>query len=221
MYSMTKTHWGLLAVLFATLLAAYFAPSPDDEIQPTKETFSHVKRQSSDSLVANINNDIKLPNGLSPNLKPDNRTVLDRPPLDLFYREQPKADMMISSNANNVSKPTAPPLPFIYMGKLTENGNMSVFLTRNDKPYVVHIGDVIEGVYRIDAIRSTLLEMTYLPLNQKQTLSMISNSNSVTNVTAVAGESQINAQTTGLSDTETRRIRDALGKLMGQTKGKQ
>ena len=65
---MTKTHWGLLAVLFATLLAVYFAPSLDDEIQPTKEIFSHVKRQSSDSVAANINNDIKSLNGLSPNL---------------------------------------------------------------------------------------------------------------------------------------------------------
>ena len=221
MYSMTKTHWGLLAVLFATLLAAYFAPSLDDEIQPTKEIFSHVKRQSSDSVAANINNDIKSLNGLSPNLKPDTRTVLDRPPLDLFYREQSKADMMISSNANNVSKPTAPPLPFIYMGKLAENGNMSIFLTRDEKPYVVHMGDVIDGVYRIDAINSTILEMTYLPLSQKQTLNMISANNSVTSATSATGEGRGNAQSTGISDTETQGIRDALGKLMGQIKGKQ
>ena len=218
---MTKTHWGLLAVLFATLLAAYFAPAVDDEIQPAKEIFSHVKRQSSDSVAANINNAIKSLNGLSPNLSPDNRTVLDRPPLDLFYREQSKADMLISSNTNIVSKPTAPPLPFIYMGKLAENGNMSVFLTRDEKPYVVHIGDVIDGVYRIDAINSTILEMTYLPLSQKQRLNMTSAHNSATSVNSAAEEAQVNAQSTGISDTETQRIRDALGKLMGQIKGKQ
>lgn len=215
---MTKTRWGLLAVLFATMLAAYFAPSTDDEIQPPKEIGSQVEKRVSDSVAGNINNDINLVNGLSPDLKPDTRAVLDRLPVDLFYREQSKAEKMI--NANNVSKPTAPPLPFIYMGKLAENGNISVFLTRDDKPYVVHIGDVIDGVYRIDAIHSTLLEMTYLPLSQKQTLNMLGNTNSVTNVTSVTEEGQVNAQSSGISDTETQRIREALGKLMGQTKGK-
>ena len=131
MYSMTKTRWGLLAVLFATLLAAYFAPSTDDEIQPAKEIGSQVEKRVSDSVAGNINNDINLVNGLSPDLKPDTRAALDRLPVDLFYREQSKADKMI--NAINASKPTAPALPFIYMGKLTENGNISVFLTRNDK----------------------------------------------------------------------------------------
>ncbi len=216
---MTKTHWGLLALLSATLLATYFAPSPDDEIQPAKEILSHDEKRASDSVAGNIVNDNKLLNGLSPNLKPDTRTVLERLPLDLFYRDQPKADKMI--NANNVSKPTAPPLPFIYMGKLVENGDMSIFLTRDDRPYVVHIGDVIDGAYRIDAIHPTLLELTYLPLSQKQTLNMLGNPNSVTNVTSVTEEGQINAQSSGISDTETQRIREALGKLMGQTKGKQ
>lgn len=215
---MTKTRWGLLAVLFATMLAAYFAPSTDDEIQPAKEIGSQVEKRVSDSVAGNINNDINLVNGLSPDLKPDTRAVLDRLPVDLFYREQSKADKMI--NANNVSKPTAPPLPFIYMGKLAENGNISVFLTRDDKPYVVHIGDVIDGLYRIDAIHSTLLEMTYLPLSQKQTLNMFGNTNSVTNVTSVTEEGQVNAQSIGISDTETQRIREALSKLMGQNKGK-
>ncbi len=215
---MTKTRWGLLAVLFATLLAAYFAPSTDDEIQPAKEIGSQVEKRVSDSVAGNINNDINLVNGLSPDLKPDTRAALDRLPVDLFYREQSKADKMI--NAINASKPTAPALPFIYMGKLAENGNISVFLTRDDKPYVVHIGDVIDGVYRIDAIHSTLLEMTYLPLSQKQTLNMLGNTNSVTNVTSVTEEGQVNAQSSGISDTETQRIREALGKLMGQTKGK-
>lgn len=215
---MTKTRWGLLAVLFATMLAAYFAPSTDDEIQPAKEIGSQVEKRVSDSVAGNINNDINLVNGLSPDLKPDTRAVLDRLPVDLFYREQSKSDKMI--NANNVSKPTAPPLPFIYMGKLAENGNISVFLTRDDKPYVVHIGDVIDGLYRIDAIHSTLLEMTYLPLSQKQTLNMFGNTNSVTNVTSVTEEGQVNAQSIGISDTETQRIREALSKLMGQTKGK-
>ena len=218
---MTKTHWGLLTVLFATLLAAYFAPAVDDEIQPAKEIVSDVKRLSNDSVAANTNNAIKSLNGLSANLKPDSRTVLDRPPSDLFYRAQSKADMLISSDTNKVSKPTAPPLPFIYMGKLAENGKMSVFLTRDEKPYVVHIGDVIDGVYRIDAINSTILEMTYLPLSQKQRLNMISANNGATSVTSAAAEAPVNAQSTSISDTETQRIRDALGKLMGQIKGKQ
>jgi len=217
MHNMTRTQWGLLTVMFVTLLAAYFAPSPDNEVQPTKEVFIPTKSSTNSSIVENVNNDIKVPNELTPNFKPDVRVMLDEPPLDLFYREQPKVTK-ITTIANNAFKPTAPTLPFIYMGKLAAKDNLSVFLTRDNYPYVVHIGDVIDDEYRIDAINSTLIEMTYLPLSQKQTLSMIGANNGARSSTT---ESQFNARSTSITDTETQRIRKALSKLMGQTKGKQ
>jgi hypothetical protein len=64
----------------------------------------------------------------------------------------------------------APPLPFSYMGKMLEDGKLTVFLTGGQRNYVVKVGDVIDGTYRVDAIDALVMTLTYLPLNIKQTI---------------------------------------------------
>lgn len=66
--------------------------------------------------------------------------------------------------------PTAPPLPFIYIGKLEEEGRTTVFLAREGTNYSVKQGDQIDGVYRIDHVSAQAVVFTYLPLNIRQTL---------------------------------------------------
>ncbi len=67
--------------------------------------------------------------------------------------------------------PTAPPLPFAYMGKLQEeSGRLIIYLAKGEQTYSVSPGDVIDDTYRIDGIESGQLVMTYLPLTVKQTL---------------------------------------------------
>lgn len=66
--------------------------------------------------------------------------------------------------------PTAPPLPFSYMGKMLEDGRTTVFLTRQNRNFVVSAGDTIESTYRVDEINARFMTLTYLPLNIKQTL---------------------------------------------------
>jgi hypothetical protein len=66
--------------------------------------------------------------------------------------------------------PSAPPLPFIYLGKANEAGVWEVYLARADKTYIVKKATVIDGVYRVDAIAPPTLTLTYLPLNQVQTI---------------------------------------------------
>lgn len=68
--------------------------------------------------------------------------------------------------------PTAPPLPFSYIGKAVEKGSWEVFLARGDKTYVVRDKMVIDGTYRVDAIAPPNLTLTYLPLNQVQQLNI-------------------------------------------------
>jgi hypothetical protein len=69
-------------------------------------------------------------------------------------------------------KPTAPPLPFTYMGSYTPNGSPAVFfLTNGDKVYDVHLGDTIDNTYTVDALNNGQLVFTYKPLNQQQQLS--------------------------------------------------
>ncbi|WP_189941771.1 secretion system X translation initiation factor [Sulfuriferula thiophila] len=66
--------------------------------------------------------------------------------------------------------PAAPPLPFTYIGKLVEDGAITVFLSKQDRNYVIKTGDVIDGTYRVDTVMASALTLTYLPLNIKQSM---------------------------------------------------
>jgi hypothetical protein len=66
--------------------------------------------------------------------------------------------------------PSAPPLAFVYSGQLVEGEKRTVFLSRQDHHYTVREGDVIDDTYRVNAIRGSLMELTYIPLDMKQTM---------------------------------------------------
>lgn len=66
--------------------------------------------------------------------------------------------------------PSAPPLPFVYMGKLVEDGLLTVFLTKQELNYVVKVGDTIDGMYKVEEASPRMMTLIYLPLNIKQTL---------------------------------------------------
>lgn len=69
------------------------------------------------------------------------------------------------------AKPTAPPLPFKYAGKLLDDGAIQVFLTQGNATALVKEGDQI-GNYDVEQITATTLTMNFRPLNEKQTLNI-------------------------------------------------
>ncbi|MCE1117638.1 hypothetical protein [Pseudomonas sp. NMI795_08] len=71
-----------------------------------------------------------------------------------------------------VVAPTAPTLPFQFVGRLGDRDDLQVFLQNGEKLYVVRQGDVIEDTYRLDRVSATELSLVYLPLHQSQTLSV-------------------------------------------------
>jgi len=68
--------------------------------------------------------------------------------------------------------PMAPPLPFTFIGKSVGGGAWEVYLARGDRTYVARANEVIDGMYRVDAIAPPILTLTYLPLNQVQQLNI-------------------------------------------------
>ncbi len=67
--------------------------------------------------------------------------------------------------------PTAPPLPFVYMGKLAEEGEkVVILLTKQNRSYQVREGDVLDNTYRVDEVQPPVMTLTYIPLNIKQTI---------------------------------------------------
>lgn len=66
--------------------------------------------------------------------------------------------------------PQAPPLPFTYVGMLGAEDETIVFLAQQDTNHAVKKGDVINGTYRVDEVEAGRVVLTYLPLEQRQTL---------------------------------------------------
>ena len=67
------------------------------------------------------------------------------------------------------AKPEAPALPFRYLGKLIEDGKLSVFLASGGESLTVTAGSKI-GDYRVDKVTESEVQFTYLPLKTKQSL---------------------------------------------------
>ena len=69
--------------------------------------------------------------------------------------------------------PTAPPLPFAYMGTFTPDGAGPVFfLTAGDRVFDVRIGETLDNLYSVDGFSNGQLQLTYKPLNIKQQLTV-------------------------------------------------
>ena len=67
-------------------------------------------------------------------------------------------------------KPTAPPLPFTYIGQYIEGQRSLYLLARGELLFTVAIGDIIDRTYQVESITGGQLTFVYLPLATKQML---------------------------------------------------
>lgn len=105
------------------------------------------------------------------------RAEIDEPEQDPFAGKSwyvpppPPPPVTVTVAVQEPPKPTAPPLPFGYMGRMQEEGGAAVvYLTQGARAYTVKQGDTLDGTYRVDEISRTRVALTYLPLDIKQTL---------------------------------------------------
>ena len=61
------------------------------------------------------------------------------------------------------AQPVMPANPYVYVGKLIEDGEMCVFLTNGQKNYVVKTGDTLEDTWQVKSIESTEMILFNLP----------------------------------------------------------
>lgn len=64
------------------------------------------------------------------------------------------------------AKPTAPSVPFTFIGRLIQGDRPAVFVASGDRNQILHVGDVADGAWRVDAIEPNQMKLTYLPLNE-------------------------------------------------------
>ncbi len=79
----------------------------------------------------------------------------------------------ISSVPFDSQPPSAPPLPFVYVGEIQEAGGRAVILTEGDEVHIVRARQRIGELYRVERITATEVEFTYLPLMQRQLIGIL------------------------------------------------
>ena len=67
---------------------------------------------------------------------------------------------------------SAPPVPFMYLGKLKDGGEWQVFLGQGDTTWIVKKHDLVDTLYQVVAIEPPSLTLLYLPLRQTQSLTI-------------------------------------------------
>ncbi|MCP3717820.1 hypothetical protein [Paraburkholderia sp. CNPSo 3281] len=69
--------------------------------------------------------------------------------------------------------PTAPPVPFAYVGQLdAKAAKPQVFLSSGDQLLIVSPGDVIDNQYRVESVSESDVVLTYLPLHERQVVAI-------------------------------------------------
>jgi hypothetical protein len=66
----------------------------------------------------------------------------------------------------------APSPPLKMIGRYVEDGKVAAFVQFNDQNLVLHQGDVVADVYKVEHISDNALTVRYLPLDQVQTVGL-------------------------------------------------
>jgi hypothetical protein len=80
------------------------------------------------------------------------------------------AEIVSREPATPPSPPTAPPLPFAYLGKLIDGDKLEIFIAHGDEHYSVEQGKTIDGRYKVDKVTARAVTFIYLPLGTRQSL---------------------------------------------------
>lgn len=92
------------------------------------------------------------------------------PPSPVIVEEVPTEPVVVEPPP--VVIPT-PPFPFTFAGVQRQlSGQTIYFLIKDNKLYTVEVGQILDSVYSIDGEEEGQLNVTYLPLDRKQTISM-------------------------------------------------
>jgi len=173
--NLKKMHWAL--IIAATAVLVVTAPSDPDEGAANAATVTRGNSREAVSLSATADGQTSLGAG---------RVELER----LTRLEKKRRERLNASDAFNTTSwyvpppppkyvapppppvviPTAPPLPFTYLGRYGDATSRIVILSRGDRVYTVAAGEVIDNMYRVDQVTGRMVGLTYLPLNILQSL---------------------------------------------------
>jgi hypothetical protein len=150
----------LLATLIATWWAATVETEPPAERQARKTP--QARKARSKTTVA--------PMALSADALLLARAPIEAEGADLFAVKSFVPPPPPAPPPPPPPKPTAPPLPFRYLGSLMEGDQSLVYVSEGARMHVLRVGEQVDRRYRVEAIDATRVTLTFLPLDQRQEL---------------------------------------------------
>jgi hypothetical protein len=143
----------LCTALIGTLLAVVLVepPIPEEDVAAPARVVTADRKQEESSAGENVFGRLHrsdLPNSDKDPFRTESWDVAPPPP----------------------AEPTAPPLPFSYMGMFEDKGRATVYLARGDELFSVSVGERFAGSYRLEKVERGVLIIRYIPLSIRQTL---------------------------------------------------
>jgi len=168
------------AIVIATLLIVAMAPS-DKESGDTKITRAENTRSGdqtslspgSDKSRTHEVGHVELDRLAKLDLQgKDKRKVGDAFNTTSWYAPPPSPVSHLPAQAAlpTIVVPTAPTLPFTYLGRYGDTPSRIIILVKGDRVYTVAVGEIIENTYRVEKFTKGMVNLTYLPLNIEQHL---------------------------------------------------
>lgn len=101
--------------------------------------------------------------------------VVEKDVRDLFYIKPKVVEVPVQAKQElpvivEPSQPVAPPLPFTYLGKMTEEGQITVYVAKPGRNYALRGGEIIDGMYKVQSIDAQKIIFNYIPLSSEQIL---------------------------------------------------
>jgi len=102
------------------------------------------------------------------------RSSLRKPRGELFAAPPPPpAPARPVVEARPEPKPQAPPMPYRVAGQVSHEGT-TVVLARDERVYLVRVGETLDGGYRVESIRPDGVTLVYTPLDLREHLAAAS-----------------------------------------------
>jgi hypothetical protein len=158
---MTKRNILLLSALLVTLWLTWRSHEQEQSIalaEPTRELAANVLPSASQPTSQLVLSARKI--ALS------QTNLFDTPPVLI---QAPAKQVVFKA-----PPPSAPPLPFKYLGRMQAGEGIGVMLDVRGEVTPIQQGDILQSQYKVQSITKTAtglqIQFLYLPLNQIQTL---------------------------------------------------
>jgi len=168
------TRWGRLALLAAAgaLAFVYFSRGGDDSqiVQPVVRADGGSAPQASGAAGRNAERIAEAPD--VPTRTPVSKDAHRDPFAAKGWLPPPPPPLpVVELPPPPPPPPQAPPVPFKFIGQIEDkSAKPAAFITKGEALFVVHVGDVVENTYRIESFSAAQVVVTYLPLQQRQTI---------------------------------------------------